>query len=750
MNRKLRRWLGWFLIGWLIGNLLLVALAVGVLQRLSRDLPDLGDPASLRKSHITYFYSAEGLPIGSAVSVYRKWVPLSKIPRHLQVATIVAEDRKFYSHPGIDLKGIIRALWACIREWRYVQGASTITMQLARNLYLSPEKTIQRKLKELILAIQLERRFSKEELLELYLNTVCYGHGAYGVQAAAELYFGKDAENLNLPQSALLAALPKRPSYLSPFVNPTAAAQRRNYILSKMAELGYISPSQAKEAIATPVTDGLRSAPTWMTGPTRFLHFLEWTKKELSQRFGPELVNRGGLKVYTTINARLQEQIEQLMEQFIERHQRQGINQAALILIELPSGYIRALYGGRPWRKDPNTGRLIPDYFNRATQAYRQPGSSFKPYVYAAALEAGLQPETVFSDSRIAFRVGRRSWSPQNYDGVYGRRMTLLTALAQSNNVIAVKTMQSVGADKVIEVAQRMGIRFRQDPRLAGYSLALGSVGVTLLDHTAAVATVATGGQRILPTTIKAVYGSDGQLIYRHRQETQPVLDPTVATKLRMMLRAVVTSGTGRRAQVEGYEVAGKTGTSEKIRDVWFVGFTPSLACGVWAGHEDFKPLRYGSGGTWCAPLFRTAVSLALKVYPGRRSFTDEEPNGRPALRKPSTEADEQRVAVTVCTETGLLANRFCPLTHTETLEEPQVPKRRCLIHSQEGETLLICTLSGKRATSQCPTQSVVGAIFPRGEAPTEECDIHSAEQEVHSEPSLPEPSSTNLSSETP
>jgi penicillin-binding protein 1A len=273
-------WFRWFAIGFILSYALALVAAAALISWLGRDLPDLNDIENLRLSQATYIYSADGVLLGTVMSVYRKWVPLIKIPKHLQWATIVAEDRKFYTHPGVDPKGIARAVWECIKARRYVQGGSTITMQLARNLYLSSEKTIRRKLKELLLAVRLERRFSKEELLELYLNTVCYGHGAYGVQAAAELYFGKDVSELTLPQVALLAALPKRPSDLSPFVNPDAAKRRRDYILDAMAEEGYITRSEAEEAKRVPVTEGLRPAPKWLTEPPKAFHFVEYVKRE--------------------------------------------------------------------------------------------------------------------------------------------------------------------------------------------------------------------------------------------------------------------------------------------------------------------------------------------------------------------------------------------------------------------------------------------------------------------------------------
>lgn len=722
----------WFVIGCFISYLLAVGAAVALIQWLGRDLPDLGDVSKLRLSQVTYIYSADGVLLGTAMSVYRKWVPLSKIPKYLQWATVVAEDRKFYTHPGVDPKGIARAIWACLKARHYVQGGSTLTMQLARNLYLSSEKTIRRKLKELLLAVRLERRFSKDELLELYLNTVCYGHGAYGVQAAAEVYFGKDVSQLTLPQCALLAALPKRPSELSPFVNPEAAKRRRDYILEMMAKEGYITYEEAKAAKRVSVTEGLRPAPNWLTTPPKAFHFVEFVKRQLVRLFGQDIVDKGGLKVYTTLNYRLQQEVEQIAERYLRAYRKVGADQMAFVILHLKTGRILAMYGGRPYRIDPRTGKRQLDHFNRAVQAYRQPGSSFKPYVYAAALEMGFEPESVFNDSRISFPVGNGQWwSPKNYDGRYGRNMTLKTALAISNNVIAVKLIRAVGVEKAVEVAQRMGIRFppKVNPLSASYSLALGSVGVTVLDHTAALASVATGGFRVVPTPIGKVYDNEGNLLYASKPERQPVLAPEFARKLLSMLMAVVREGTGRRAQIPGYQVAGKTGTSEKVKDVWFVGFTPTIACSVWMGRDDNRPLRTGSGGTLCAPVFRELVMAALKYYPGEKTFPLLAQNAHSSHldrhQRFEREGEERLAQVTVCAESGLLATEHCPVTMEEVMPADQAPKRRCPLHREPLQPVLICTVSGKLATPNCPPQSVVTHTLPRSEVPKEACNIH-------------------------
>lgn len=726
------RWMRWFFVGCFLAYLLTLLAVAGLVVWLGRDLPDLHSLPSRRNSQVTYIYSADGVTLGTIMSVYRKWVPLSQIPKPLQWATIVAEDRQFYTHPGIDPKGILRAIWECLKARRYVQGGSTITMQLARNLYLSSEKTIRRKLKELLLAVQLERHFSKDELLELYLNTVCYGHGAYGVQAAAELYFGKDVRQLTLPQCALLAALPKRPADLSPFTNPKAAKARRDYILEAMAKEGYISPAEAEQAKRVPITQGLRPAPTWLTPPPKAFHFVEFVRRTLVRRFGSEVVERGGLKVYTTLNYRLQREAEKIAERYLREYRPLGVDQLAFVLIHIPTGRIIAMYGGRPYRIDPKTGRRVLDHFNRATQAFRQPGSSFKPYVYAAALEMGFRPESLFNDSPISFALNNgRRWTPKNYDGRYGRTMTLRKALATSNNVIAVKLIRAVGVDETIEVARRMGIRFPTDPRRASYALALGAIGVTVLDHTAALASVARGGVWIEPVAVDKVYDSEGSLIFTAHPVTRQVLAPEVARPLLTMLMAVVTEGTGRRAQIPGYQVAGKTGTSEQIKDVWFVGFTPTIACGIWGGNDRNKPLRAGSGGTLCAPIFRDLVLAALHYYPGERTFRwatnlgKEDGNHAEQESKANSDHQPAMVGVTVCAETGLLATEYCPITYPEQLPFYEAPKRRCTLHTEPLRSVLICSVSRKLATPSCPPQTVVTRTLPPNEVPKEACDLH-------------------------
>lgn len=717
----------WFSLSIVVGGVICACCIVAIYYALARDLPQTSELSSIRPCEATIIYASNGERLAEVYAVRRKWVSISRIPKYLQLATIAIEDRRFLTHPGIDPRSIVRALIVNLRAGRYAQGGSTITQQLARGLFLTPEKTLKRKLKEIILAVRIERAFSKQEILEMYLNNVCYGHGAYGVEVASQLYFGKHVWELNLPQCALLAALPKRPSYYSPYEHPRACKARRDLVLDKMAELGFITKDEAERAKQTPITDGLVDFRQFGVQQVKAHYFTNFAIKELVQRFGADLVYKGGLKAYTSLDMKLQNSVENIVQSSMKRLRACGADQIAIVCLEISSGKILAMVGGaKKFRRDPNTGKLMRDDYNRATQAPNQPGSSFKPYVYAAALEFGFKPYSIFNDSRITFvGGGGRAWSPKNYDGVYGRSMTLRQALAMSNNVIAVKLCRAIGVDKVVECAKRMGFKFATDPYSASYALALGAVDGYLLDHTAAMACVANDGNRVFPTTLSRVYDGRGRLIYQHTPRTFKALNEEVASQLLDMLIAVVTSGTGRAAVVNGYQIAGKTGTSSDLRDLWFIGFSPSIASGVWVGREDNKPLRSGSGGTICAPIFSRVMKVALKLHPGQRQFkfatperSDNKPQQTPA---PQDEMQE----VTICDDTGLLAMITCPSTHREILPKDQVPRRECSLHGGDLVDVAICKVSRKLASFYCPADEIIWSRIPASSTPTEVCTIH-------------------------
>ncbi|HID07939.1 MAG TPA: hypothetical protein EYP10_12420, partial [Armatimonadetes bacterium] len=593
--------------------------------------------------------------------------------------------------------------------------------QLARSLFLTLEKSLRRKLKEIILAIRIERAFSKQEILEMYLNQVCYGHGAYGVEAAAQLYYGKHVWELNLPQCALLAALPRRPAYYSPFEHPGACRKRRNLVLDKMAEEGFITRAEAERAKRMPINEGLVDFKQLGIRRMRAHYFTNFAIRELVQRFGSNLVYKGGLRVYTTLDIPLQIAAHKIIAKHYRKQRWRRIDQMALVCIEIKTGRILAMVGGvKKYRRDPKTGRLVRDDYNRATQAPNQPGSSFKPYVYAAALEFGFKPYSIFDDSRISFvKAGGAVWSPRNYDGIYGRSMTLKRALAMSNNVIAVKVCRAVGVDRVVETAKRMGFRFVGNPYIASYALALGAVDGYLLYHTSALSCIANGGLRVPPTTILSVYNREGNLIYKHTPRPIRVLAPEVAEQLLDMMMAVVTSGTGRRARVKGYQIAGKTGTSSERRDLWFLGFSPSLACGIWAGREDNKPLNSGSGGAVCAPIFSEFMTVALKHRPGPKEFT------MTVVKSDESTQRQNLVKVKICDETGLLATSACPSVHEELLPRNQAPKVKCSLHRTDIVEVAICTASGKLAGFYCPPELIVWKRLPAIAVPVETCPVH-------------------------
>ncbi|MCX7778216.1 MAG: PBP1A family penicillin-binding protein [Armatimonadetes bacterium] len=700
---------------------------------LARDLPQVSELTSIRPCEATVIYASDGERLAEVYAVRRKWVPISRIPRYLQLATVAIEDRRFYSHPGVDPRSIVRALMVNLREGRYAQGGSTITQQLARSLFLTPEKSLKRKLKEIILAIRIERAFSKQEILEMYLNQVCYGHGAYGVEVASQLYFGKHVWELNLPQCAMLAALPRRPAYYSPYEHPGACKARRDIILDKMAELGFITKEEAEEAKRTPITEGLVDLRQIGVQQVKAHYFTNFAIKELVQRFGTDMVYKGGLKVHTSLDMKLQREVERIVQNNLGRIRARGADQIAIVCLDIKSGKILAMVGGaKKFRVDRRTGKLVRDDYNRATQAPNQPGSSFKPYVYAAALEFGFKPYSIFNDSRITFvSAGGRAWSPKNYDGIYGRSMTLKRALAMSNNVIAVKLCRAIGIDRVIECARRMGFRFARDPYSASYTLALGAIDGYLIDHTAAMACAANGGNRVFPTTLDKVYDGRGRLIYQSVPRTFKALSPEVSEQLLEMLIAVVTSGTGRAATVNGYQIAGKTGTSNELRDLWFVGFSPSIACGVWVGREDNRPLRSGSGGSVCAPIFSQVMRVALKLHPGPKRFEFIALGRNDNKPTQPLEPREEFSRVNICDDSGLLATSACPSIHEEILPKDQIPRRECSLHRVDFVEVAICKLSGKLASFYCPADEIVWRRLPASSVPTEICPIHRPRNEA-------------------
>jgi penicillin-binding protein 1A len=668
----------------------------------------------------TRVLSADGSVIGYLYKEKRILVPLAELPPHLIQAFIASEDARFFKHVGVDMASILRAVWKNLWAGEIVQGGSTITQQVTKSLLLTPEKSFSRKIKEAVLAYRLDRDLSKEEILYIYLNQIYLGHGAYGVEAAAQTYFGKKARDLNLAQSALLAGLPQAPSRYSPWIHYQKARERQRYVLKRMAQEGYVTENEAQTAYEAPLYLEHYQTPEWSTAP----HFMDMVRKYLYRNWGSEYVLTGGLSVQTTLDLTFQgaaqeavlrgtqsvqnrhtntralknipiDQMDEYCRRLrgssseaksksgewtlglvvqtdplaqtaricmdrgqtilplpgslaprsqgkgpvdpeeppmdmtpsralkvgdVVRLRRSPVNgsltlvdknqvEAALLCLETRSGAIKALVGGRNYYETE---------FNRAVQAKRQPGSAFKPLIYAAALQKGFNPASVLMDSPIYFK-GPPVWAPQNFDRKFLGPTTLKTGLIQSRNIVSIRILQIIGTQYAIDFARRMGITSPLYPNL---SLALGSSGISLWELVTAYNCFPNLGQRVSPFFILLVKDRSGKTLYQPVPGAEPVLDPQTAYTMNGLLEAVVKEGTGWKLKALGRPVAGKTGTTNDFRDAWFIGFTPQYTAGVWVGIDNLTPLGPGETGAQAAsPIVleffqRVLAGLPLEAFP--------------------------------------------------------------------------------------------------------------------------------------
>jgi len=539
------------------------------------DLPNvrlLEEYAPLESSKV---FSNDGKVLAEFYLERRTYVPHYQIPDHVKKAFISVEDIRFYKHSGVDVIGIARALWSDIKAGEIVEGGSTITQQLARMLFLRPDKSLKRKIKEAALSLRIEQRYTKEEILGMYLNQVYFGTRAYGIEAAAQTYFGKSVEELTIAESALLAAMPKAPSVYTPFRNPGKARERRAKVLKQMLDSKFITESQFSEAVTAPLPVNPHSRK--YEAP----FFIEILRQILENRYGNDLYT-SGYCIYSTVDYRLQQTAEEAVKSgiaAIEKRVKSGV-EAALLAIDMRTGHVKALVGGSDfWRNQ----------FNRATQASRQPGSAFKPFVYITAIEDGMTSDDWVNDSPISFRGARagQTWRPRNYDGKYYGIVTLKTALARSLNAATIRLAANLGIDNVIEMAKRLGIRSSLQPYLP---LALGASDVTLLDMVSAYAAFSSG-LKPRPLYYERILNRDGVVI----DETAPVFEELLsaedAEQMKILLKAVVEEGTAVRAKALGRPVYGKTGTTNDYTDAWFIGFDDRLVVGVWVGRDNHKPI---------------------------------------------------------------------------------------------------------------------------------------------------------------
>jgi penicillin-binding protein 1A len=516
-------------------------------------------------------------------------VALNELPRYLPQAFIAIEDHRFYSHFGIDPVGIARALLRnIVRAGGGVQGGSTLTQQLAKNLFLTQERTASRKIQEAILSLWLERKFTKDQILELYLNRVYFGSGAYGVEGAAQKYFGKSAREVTIGEAAILGGLVQSPSRLAPNRNPDAAHARAALVLAAMQREEFITEPQMKEALARP------AQPLKSKGAASVLYAADHVMDVLDDLVG---TIEGDVIVTTTINPAMQAYAEKAVtEELQAKGTKYGVTQGALVSLD-GDGAIRALVGGRSYSESQ---------FDRVTSAKRQPGSAFKPFVYLAALEKGLTPETTREDAPLNIK----GWQPENYAKEYRGQVTLTEGLSQSLNTVAVRLGLEVGPKTVAHVAQRLGIKSKLD---VNASIALGTSVVTPLELVSAYTSFANGGLSVSPYVITEVISREGDLIYtRADSQARQVIDPAYLAQLNVMMRETLKTGTAKKADLPGWDAGGKTGTSQDFRDAWFIGYTSALVTGVWLGNDDNSPTKHVAGGSLPVEIWSRYMKQAL------------------------------------------------------------------------------------------------------------------------------------------
>lgn len=645
------------LVTFLATLVLLVGLSVFVFflvfAGLTEDLPSLEKQAIRPSAMTTKVYAADGTFIADLhAEENRVLIPLKDVPPHLQQAVIAIEDERFYDHKGVDLEGIARAVIANLESGWGSEGASTITQQYVKNVMLTPEKTLKRKIKEAVLAYQVEQEYSKKVILEKYLNTVYFGSGCYGAQTAAETFFGKNAKDLNLSESAILAGLIRLPNAANPYSNPVLTAKRRDLVLHKMTELKYITKEQAEEAKkipleVKPIQQKVVPAP----------YFVEYVKQLLIDKYGANTVFKGGLRVYTTIDLRMQQAAEEAAWSTLDRPNDPSVG---LTAIEPKTGYVKAMVGG----KDFNTQKL-----NLAAQSYRQAGSAFKIFVLVAAIEKGISPSKVYESGAVTIKLPGRDWQVQNAEPGTGGAMTIRAGTIHSVNCLYARLVMDVGPKNVVEIAKKMGITSPLDPVP---SIALGGlrIGVHSLEMASAYATLANDGNYTPPIAVIKVTDIDGKVLEENKPDPKQVISPATAYLTTDILEDVIRSGTGRRANI-GRPAAGKTGTAQRYRDAWFCGYTPDLACAVWVGYPQAQiEMRnvHGMrvfGGTFPAQIWAKFMRKSLENTPPTQFVA----------------APAGIVRVRICAETGLLPTPFCPTIGSGVFVRGAAPNKRCELH---------------------------------------------------------------------
>ncbi|ABB34573.1 transglycosylase domain-containing protein [Synechococcus sp. CC9605] len=610
-------------------------------------LPDARGIASFNRPGTITLLSTNGKVIQKLGPATREKVKLGAMPPTVAEAFIAAEDRRFYQHDGVDGWGIARAIVTNVRQGAVREGASTITQQLARTVFLSQDRTITRKLKEAALAMKLERQLSKQQILEQYLNYVYLGSGAYGVADAAWIYFSKTPEQLTVPEAAMIAGLPPAPSIYSPLVNPDLAKEQRSIVLDRMAQAGFISTSEAERGRTSPL--GLKPAtPKYFNSSAPY--FTTWIAQELPKFLTPEQLEVGGVKVRTSLNLDWQKKAQQVI-----RANAPFDTEGAMVSIDPGNGLVRVMVGGKDFSKSQ---------FNRTILALRSPGSTFKLFPYAAAIDRGMKPETKVFDAKRCWN----GYCPKNFGDKYYGNISLADALKNSLNTVAVQLQDIVGFEAVIDIANNFNIGTER-PLGKYYPMAIGAYEQTILDMTAAYAGMANRGVFFTPSPFEEIRGPKNELLWSRRLSDNPgkqAIDSDVADTMNWMLQRVVTGGTGIAAKLDDRQVAGKTGTSENTRDLWFIGSIPQLTTGVWFGYDDDRATKSTSGeAAWAWKQFMLQIKdeIPVRAFPDKpktkrkvRLAVDPKTIAKPPKTKPEQKATAEQDAAQPTVETDLPA----------------------------------------------------------------------------------------------
>jgi penicillin-binding protein 1A len=678
-----------FLIYFLIWGAIYISVLAGILIYLGRDLPSLQELENFKPKLITTVYSADSQVLKRFAEQRREYVPYERISTQLIDAVVATEGRRFWQHWGLDLSGIFRAALSNLKAGRIVQGGSTITQQLARNLFLSQKVKLKRKIKEQLTAVRIERAYSKSEILEMYLNQVYFGHGAWGAQAASRLYFSEDVETLSLNQCATLVGLLKAPTLYSPLDYPLRALKRRNHVLRRMAELGMISGEEAEETSNQDLELGSQ-----LEEPGEAAYFVEYVRQQLERKYGSQLLYEKGVSVYTSLNLKLQKIAETVLLEQLARRQtiadaqfalqdslpvalqdslqvdslRTQVVQGALVTINPHNGHILTMVGGRDFQESK---------FNRATQALRQPGSAFKPFVYTTAVDNGYRTTDLLLDTPISLPMPDETlWQPENYDRIFKGPVTLRQALTESRNVATIQLLMKLKPKTVSRYAQMMGI---SSPLAPVYSLAIGSCDVRLIELVSAYGVFPNGGIRVEPIAVLSIIDRNGNIIeQRERGPAKEVLRASTAYVMTSMLESVMDAGTGRGARLwYGFRrpAGGKTGTTNDFTDAWFVGFIPQMVAGVWIGFDEKISL---------GEEHASAAAVALPVWARfMRAACDSLELPAKDFQMPSTV-----VELEICAESHKLATPYCPRKRKEVFIKGTELTEVCPLHQGPGKTI--------------------------------------------------------------